>query len=110
MQVRCRQKGQALDVHLVPLFSCMAMAGGVRHCGTSGTLYPPCDISSPFQSNAERVKEAILSGKYDVIRCNFPNSDMVGHTGKLKATVISCAAADRGVKVRQGKAGLLFSF
>ncbi|KAL6782316.1 GPM1A [Auxenochlorella protothecoides x Auxenochlorella symbiontica] len=48
---------------------------------------------------AERVKEAILSGKYDVIRCNFPNSDMVGHTGKLKATVISCAAADRGVKV-----------
>lgn len=50
--------------------------------------------------SAERVKEAILSCKYDVVRCNFPNSDMVGHTGKLEATVISCAAADRGVKVR----------
>lgn len=48
---------------------------------------------------AARVKEAIVSGKYDVIRCNFPNPDMVGHTGKLEACIEGCTAADEGVKV-----------
>ena len=51
---------------------------------------------------AERVKEAILSGKYDVIRCNFPNPDMVGHTGKLQACIAGCTAADEGVTVGDG--------
>ena len=30
--------------------------------------------------------EAIRSGKFDMIRVNFANPDMVGHTGDLKAT------------------------
>ena len=38
--------------------------------------------------------EAITSGKYKYIRCNFPNGDMVGHTGSLAATKISMEALD----------------
>lgn len=30
---------------------------------------------------------------------NLPNSDMVGHTGDIKATIEACKAADDGVKV-----------
>jgi 2,3-bisphosphoglycerate-independent phosphoglycerate mutase len=35
----------------------------------------------------DAAKEAIKSGKYDMIRVNFANPDMVGHTGDLKATI-----------------------
>ena len=38
--------------------------------------------------------EALESGKYDFIRVNFPNGDMVGHTGSLEATVVSMEALD----------------
>ncbi len=38
--------------------------------------------------------EAIKSGKYKYIRCNFPNGDMVGHTGSMAATKISMEALD----------------
>jgi len=38
--------------------------------------------------------EAIRSGKYQYIRCNFPNGDMVGHTGNFLATVVSLEALD----------------
>lgn len=30
---------------------------------------------------------------------NLPNSDMVGHTGDIEATIVACKAADEGVKV-----------
>ena len=40
------------------------------------------------------VIAAIKSGKYDFIRCNFPNGDMVGHTGSLAATRCSMEALD----------------
>ncbi|MGL4561547.1 MAG: 2,3-bisphosphoglycerate-independent phosphoglycerate mutase [Brevinema sp.] len=40
------------------------------------------------------VLKAIESGKYDHIRINFPNGDMVGHTGDYDATVISLEATD----------------
>lgn len=46
---------------------------------------------------AERTKEAILSGKYDFIRCNFANADMVGHTGNLEAAIQACSEVDRCV-------------
>ena len=42
----------------------------------------------------DRLIEAIESGKYDCIRVNFPNGDMVGHTGSLEATVCSMEALD----------------
>ena len=37
---------------------------------------------------------AIREGKYKFIRANFPNGDMVGHTGNMKATMISMEALD----------------
>jgi len=37
---------------------------------------------------------AINSGKYSFLRCNFPNGDMVGHTGNYPATVIGVEAVD----------------
>ncbi|GMO66198.1 MAG: 2,3-bisphosphoglycerate-independent phosphoglycerate mutase [Treponemataceae bacterium] len=40
------------------------------------------------------VLEAIKSGKYDFIRLNFPNGDMVGHTGVFNAVVCSMEAMD----------------
>jgi 2,3-bisphosphoglycerate-independent phosphoglycerate mutase len=42
----------------------------------------------------DRVVEAIGSGKYDFIRLNYPNGDMVGHTGVYQAVVCSMEAMD----------------
>lgn len=38
---------------------------------------------------ADRVIEEIESGKWDLIKLNFPNGDMVGHTGVYQAVVCS---------------------
>jgi 2,3-bisphosphoglycerate-independent phosphoglycerate mutase len=35
----------------------------------------------------EKLEEAIASGKYDLIVCNYANPDMVGHTGVMDAAV-----------------------
>jgi 2,3-bisphosphoglycerate-independent phosphoglycerate mutase len=40
------------------------------------------------------VIEAVGSGKYDFIRLNFPNGDMVGHTGNFQAVVASLEIMD----------------
>ena len=37
---------------------------------------------------------AMESGKYGFLRCNFPNGDMVGHTGVFDAVVASMEALD----------------
>lgn len=42
----------------------------------------------------DAVLEAIPSGKYDYIRLNYPNGDMVGHTGVYQAVVCSMEAMD----------------
>ncbi|RNF05815.1 phosphoglyceromutase [Trypanosoma rangeli] len=42
--------------------------------------------------------EALKSGKYDVVRINFPNGDMVGHTGDLAATIIGVEAVDASLQ------------
>ncbi len=42
----------------------------------------------------DRLIEALRSGKYDCLRVNFPNGDMVGHTGSLEATVCAMEALD----------------
>lgn len=47
----------------------------------------------------EGAKEALLSGKYDVVILNFANPDMVGHTGVLEAAVKAIKAVDECVKV-----------
>ncbi|CAM6087611.1 unnamed protein product [Calypogeia fissa] len=48
---------------------------------------------------AEKARDALLSGKFDTIRVNLPNGDMVGHTGDFKATVVACTEADKAVKI-----------
>ena len=42
----------------------------------------------------DRLIEALRSGKYDCLRVNFPNGDMVGHTGSLEATICAMEALD----------------
>lgn len=42
----------------------------------------------------DRLLEEIPSGKYGFIRVNFPNGDMVGHTGVFPAVVCSLEAMD----------------
>jgi 2,3-bisphosphoglycerate-independent phosphoglycerate mutase len=46
---------------------------------------------------ADNLVEAIKSGKYDVIICNFANPDMVGHTGIFEAAVKAVEAVDECV-------------
>ncbi|KAL6554428.1 Phosphoglucomutase-1 [Orobanche minor] len=48
---------------------------------------------------AEKARDAILSRKFDQVRVNLPNSDMVGHTGDIEATIVACKAADAAVKM-----------
>lgn len=54
----------------------------------------------PWMKSADIVDdliEAIKSKKYDFLRCNFPNGDMVGHTGSLPATIIGVESVDIGL-------------
>ena len=51
----------------------------------------------PWMKSAEITDdliEAIKSEKYDFIRCNYPNGDMVGHTGSMDATIIGVESVD----------------
>ncbi len=41
-----------------------------------------------------KVIEVVKSGGYEFIRLNFPNGDMVGHTGNLEASVIAAEVVD----------------
>ena len=45
----------------------------------------------------DRMVEAMASGKFDFLRCNFPNGDMVGHTGSLEAAIRAMEFVDAGV-------------
>eukprot|EP01018_Ginkgo_biloba_P000382 Gb_01539 [translate_table: standard] len=66
----------------------------------------PSDSGITFNQNpkmkaleiAEKMRDVILSGKFDQVRVNLPNGDMVGHTGDLRATIVGCEAADEAVK------------
>ena len=54
----------------------------------------------PWMKSAEITDdmiEAIKSQKYDFIRCNYPNGDMVGHTGSMDATLVAVEAVDLGL-------------
>ena len=42
----------------------------------------------------DKLVEAILSGKFDLIVCNYANGDMVGHTGVYAAAVKAVEALD----------------
>jgi len=45
----------------------------------------------------DKLVAAIESGEHDVIICNYPNGDMVGHTGDFNAAVKACEAVDHAV-------------
>ena len=45
----------------------------------------------------DKLVAAIESGKYDAIICNYPNGDMVGHTGVYDAAVQACEAVDKSI-------------
>lgn len=52
----------------------------------------------PEMSSAELTEKlvaAIKSGKYDTIICNYPNGDMVGHTGVFEAAVAAVETLDK---------------
>ncbi|KAJ1297310.1 hypothetical protein BS78_01G365600 [Paspalum vaginatum] len=67
----------------------------------------PSDIGIPFNVQpkmkaleiAQKARDAILSRKYDQVRVNIANGDMVGHTGDIEATIVGCKAADEAVKI-----------
>ncbi|KAH6788667.1 Phosphoglycerate mutase [Perilla frutescens var. frutescens] len=67
----------------------------------------PSDIGISFNAKpkmkaleiAEKARDAILSSKFDQVRVNLPNGDMVGHTGDIQATIVACKAADEAVKM-----------
>ena len=42
----------------------------------------------------DQLVTAIASGKYDFLKCNLPNPDMVGHTGNFAAVVTACQTVD----------------
>ncbi|WP_105188401.1 2,3-bisphosphoglycerate-independent phosphoglycerate mutase [Pseudoalteromonas sp. T1lg48] len=69
--------------------------------GESRELIPSPDVATydlQPEMNSElltdKLVEAIHSGKYDVIICNYPNGDMVGHSGVFEAAVKACEAVD----------------
>lgn len=69
--------------------------------GEDRVLIPSPDVATydlQPEMNSEKLTDAIVqsigAGKHDVIICNFPNGDMVGHTGKFDAAVKACEAVD----------------
>jgi 2,3-bisphosphoglycerate-independent phosphoglycerate mutase len=42
----------------------------------------------------DALVDVIASGEFDVIICNYANTDMVGHTGKLDAAIKAVEAVD----------------
>jgi 2,3-bisphosphoglycerate-independent phosphoglycerate mutase len=45
----------------------------------------------------DAVVQAIEKGDFDAIVMNFANADMVGHSGKLEATIRACEAVDQSL-------------
>jgi 2,3-bisphosphoglycerate-independent phosphoglycerate mutase len=70
--------------------------------GEDRILIPSPDVATydlkPEMSAYEltdKLVQAIESGKYDAIICNYANPDMVGHTGNFEATVKAIEALDK---------------
>ncbi len=61
----------------------------------------PSDVIPFEQAPAMKSKEitekmlaAMESGNYQFLRCNFPNGDMVGHTGSMEAVITAMECVD----------------
>ena len=46
----------------------------------------------------EKLVDAMASGKYQFLRCNYPNGDMVGHTGVMDAVVYAMECVDNSLQ------------
>ena len=46
----------------------------------------------------DKLVAAMESGKYDFLRCNYPNGDMVGHTGVMEAVITAMECVDEGLR------------
>lgn len=69
--------------------------------GEEQVLIPSPDVASyaekpemSSESLTERIIAAVKEDKYDFILINFPNADMVGHTGNLEAAIKGVEALD----------------
>jgi 2,3-bisphosphoglycerate-independent phosphoglycerate mutase len=72
--------------------------------GEERILIPSPDVATydlqPEMNSVKLTDElvaAIESGKFDAIICNYPNGDMVGHTGDFNAAVKACEAVDYAI-------------
>ena len=56
----------------------------------------PFDTAPAMQSAviADKLNDLLKLGEYHFVRINFPNPDMVGHTGNYKATIKAIEAVD----------------
>lgn len=70
--------------------------------GEKRELIPSPDVATydlqPEMNSAmltDTLVKAIKSGEHDVIICNYPNGDMVGHSGVFSAAVEACEAVDQ---------------
>lgn len=73
--------------------------------GEERTLIPSPDVETYDQQPemsayevTEKLVEAIDSGRFDTIICNFANCDQVGHTGDFDASVKAVEAVDSCLK------------
>jgi 2,3-bisphosphoglycerate-independent phosphoglycerate mutase len=71
------------------------------YAGEERILIPSPKVATydlqPEMNSAEltdKLVAAIESGKFDAIICNYPNGDMVGHTGNFDAAVKAVEAVD----------------
>ncbi|MBL1379028.1 2,3-bisphosphoglycerate-independent phosphoglycerate mutase [Zobellella iuensis] len=80
--------------------------GGIEDCfpGEKRELIPSpkvatYDLQPEMNSEqlTDKLVEAITSREFDVIICNYPNGDMVGHTGVFEAAVKACEAVDSSI-------------
>ena len=65
----------------------------------------PSDVIPFEQAPAMKSKEitekmvaAMASQKFQFLRCNYPNGDMVGHTGVMEAVIYAMECVDNGLK------------
>ena len=45
----------------------------------------------------DHLVAAMASGKFQFLRCNYPNGDMVGHTGVIPAVISAMESVDEAV-------------
>ena len=60
----------------------------------------PFDQAPAMKSKeiTEKMVENMASHKFQFLRCNYPNGDMVGHTGVMSAVVTAMECVDAGLK------------